>query len=96
MPGSSAVSSSVKVCVLLAEEALVHGQHDEPVGDGAGRVAEPRQLVGQDQEPRRQLARPRLPVLAVHGEHVLAGDRQQPLHDLVHVAAGQPGVRDDR
>ena len=49
------------------------GDH-APVADGARGITEPRQLIGQDQEPRRQLARPWLPVLPVHRQQVLARD----------------------
>ena len=40
-----------QVGVFAAEEALVHHQDDEPVRDGPGGVAEPGELVAQDQEP---------------------------------------------
>ena len=54
------------------------------------------QLVGQDHEPGRQLPRPRLAILAVDGQRVLAGDREQPLHHGVRRDVAQTGIRDDR
>jgi hypothetical protein len=67
--------------VLAAEEALGGKGDDEPAGQRAGGVAELGQLVAEHQQPCRQRAGPRLAVLPVDGEQVLAGDRQQPFDD---------------
>ena len=81
--------------VLLAEEALVHGEHDKPVSDRPG--ASPNRGNSLDKIKNREGSFPlhgSLNFLST-GEQVLAADRQQSLHNLVHVAASQPGVGDD-
>ena len=58
---------------------VVRIEIDEPARERTRGVGEARKLVRQDQEPRRQSSRPRLAVLAVDRDRVLARDREQPL-----------------
>jgi hypothetical protein len=82
--------------VLTAQPALAQGEHHEAIRDRPRRVAESGELVADDEEARGQCSGPRLLVLDVHGERVLARDGQKALDDLVHVGPAQPGVWNDR
>ena len=82
--------------ILLAEPRHRQHQHDEAVGHRAGGVAELRQFVGDEDQPRREFSGPLLPVFDVDGQKVFARDRQQALDHDAAVAAGEPRVGDYR
>jgi hypothetical protein len=73
----------------------VEREDDEPSDDHSGGVAEVRQLVGDEHEPRRELAGPLVFVLAVHSDRVLAGDGEQTFNHRSRAAPVQTGVGDD-
>ena len=66
--------------VLIALTVAEH-EHHEPIGQCAARVGEPGELVAQDHESGLESAGDRFPILPVDRQRVLAGDRQEPLHD---------------
>ena len=91
-----AVQPVCEPMILATEEGFGEQQHDHAAGKGSRRIGDARQLVGEDDEARRQPAGPGEHMLAIDCDRIFAADREQPFGNGGLVGAcAKPGVGDD-